>query len=436
MLLIYILKPSERLEFVAELIFRELMGLDYRFTSDYREYSMFEGAKIAYCRSVPRDGLFLDAHPLLWETEISAQNITVGTFRNTRVFFRTTEPRSLLPFDIFAAVFFLVSRYEEYLPHSTDQHGRFPARESLAFRENFLDEPIVNQWVDLLRGKLLEYYPQLSFNTPVYRFIPTIDVDHVWCYRGRPFIRTLGGTARSIIRLNFKEMTERFQVLSGNRIDPYDTFQLIDEWHGWNQTMPLFFILFADYGGNDNNVSVSNPEFRKLIQRIDREQRVGIHPSLSSSGNQKVLQDELNGLSSVIGRNVAISRQHFLKVSFPFTYQSLIREGIKQDFSLGYPSHPGFRAGIASSFLFFDLTTNQKTTLRIHPVTFMDVTFRDHLRLNPGQALEMMKDFIQKVKRVNGELVTIWHNESLFGHQRWQGWDQVYPQMIRMAKGK
>jgi hypothetical protein len=43
-----------------------------------------------------------------------------------------------LPFDPLAATFYLVSRYEEYLPFIPDEHGRFPAKQSFAFSNGFL----------------------------------------------------------------------------------------------------------------------------------------------------------------------------------------------------------------------------------------------------------------------------------------------------------
>ena len=100
---------------------------------------------------------------------------------------------------------------------------------------------------------------------------------------------------------------------------------------------------------------------------------------------------------------------------------------------MGYPSHPGFRAGIAIPFPFFDLTTNESTSLMIHPVTLMDVTMKDHLRLSREKSLELISRMIRKTKAVNGEFVSLWHNESLGDTDRWQGWRKVYEEMVKQA---
>ena len=70
---------------------------------------------------------------------------------------------STFPFDIFGASFFMLSRYEEYLPHIKDEYGRFEAKESLAFKYGFLEIPIVDKWVQILKIEILKKYPSVNF---------------------------------------------------------------------------------------------------------------------------------------------------------------------------------------------------------------------------------------------------------------------------------
>ena len=88
---------------------------------------------------------------------------------------------------------------------------------------------------------------------------------------------------------------------------------------------------------------------------------------------------------------------------------------------------------MALPFPFFDLPANKPTSLIIHPVTLMDVTLKDYLRLNAVESLELIASLIQKVRNVDGELITIWHNESLGDHGRWHGWGNVYKEMVKLA---
>ncbi|NJO89826.1 MAG: hypothetical protein HC831_13425 [Chloroflexia bacterium] len=54
--------------------------------------------------------------------------------------------------------------------------------------------------------------------------------------------------------------------------------------------------------------------------------------------------------------------------------------GITNDYSMGYSSHPGFRAGTCTPFYFFNLKTDEKTNLKITPFAVMDVGFIDYLK--------------------------------------------------------
>jgi hypothetical protein len=224
-------------------------------------------------------------------------------------------------------------------------------------------------------------------------------------------------------------------VLCGFKEDPYDTFDYIRRIHSRLGIMPWFFILFADYGGKDNNVILDRKVFRDLLASLADEATLGIHPSLSSNRSPKRLEKEISGLSSIAGREIRISRQHYLKFSFPRTFRHLVTFGITDDFSMGYASEVGFRAGIAHPFHFFDLYRNEVTPLTIHPVTVMDVTFRDYLRLAPENSIQRIKQLVDVVRSVNGEFVSLWHNESLTDTGRWAGWKRVFEETTAYAAG-
>jgi hypothetical protein len=243
----------------------------------------------------------------------------------------------------------------------------------------------------------------------------------------------LGGLGRSLVKLDFRNAGRRMATLLNLYRDPYDTYQFIEEVHKGNNSLPLFFILMADTGGNDNNVTVTSDKFSGLIRSLDKNHRVGIHPSLASNRSVQKLRQEIDLLQKTLGRDVTHSRQHFLSIRFPETFRMLVSAGIRHDYSMGFPDQPGFRAGIATPFPFFDLKENKATDLILHPVTFMDVTYRDHLRLTPAEALKSMDELIGRVRESNGDLITIWHNESLGDDPRWHGWQDVYPSMLQMA---
>jgi len=433
MLLIFSPVKNSRLGYIFQIALDKLLGLSWSWTTDQDEFLAFEGPKLAYAKEPLDGGLFLEASGLLFEQNIIPRDLKVKIFKNAPVLFFSENPASSLPFDPFAAAFYMIARYEEYIPHHTDRYGRFPATESIAWKGKFLERPIVHEWIKFLGDLLQQHFPELHLGSGEYRYLSTIDIDHVYAYRCRPPIRTLGGVGRALGHGRFREIIQRLQVLSGRLPDPYDNYDYIHRVNEPYGNKALYFILFADYGGNDNNIPVTSKSFKHLLSELDRDKNVGIHPSFSSHSHPGRLESEYIGLSEALHRKVTRSRQHFLKISFPTTYRKLIALGIREDFSMSYASHIGFRAGITIPFPFFDLTRNEITPLIIHPVSIMDVTLKDYLRLTPEKSIEKIEDLINVIKPIQGEFVSLWHNESLGDSGRWKGWRQVYETMIRMA---
>ncbi len=433
MLLIFASAVTNRLRYMADLMLKELLGIDVLYSTSSAEFISYEGPKLCYAAEPLADGPYIEASTLLFETNIDLHDVPSFVIDGVPALFKSADPRSGLPFDPFAASFYMVSRYEEYHAHHKDSFGRYPVTESVAWKGKFLDNPVVNLWAGLLKQMLVRHFPSINFKPPHYRFTPTIDIDHAWCYKGRTVARSLGGLGRSLLHGRLHEIAERIKVVAGMAPDPYDNYAFIHTVHAVHANFPLYFILFADYGLNDNNVTITSKAFHRLLRELDRYAGVGIHPSLSSNKHLLKLENEYYGLSDVLDRKVTVSRQHFLKLSMPETYRSLAQLGITNDYSMGYATHTGFRAGTANPFPFFDLLRNEATKLIIHPVSLMDVTLKDYLRLNKVESLEKINSVIQTIRTVNGEFVSLWHNESLGNSGRWKGWREVYAEMVKLA---
>lgn len=338
-----------------------------------------------------------------------------------------------MPFDPFAAAFYLVSRYEEYLPFRRDQHGRFTFRDSVAWQQGFLKKPVVNIWAQELALLITKKYPEEKLRSKNYHYLCSLDIDAAYAIRHKGMLRNVGAMAKELFKLKLKEFFFRMRVLLGKENDPFDTFA----WHlGLQRHYDLeviYFILFADYGPYDKNIHVHNRFFQVLIKSLADTAKVGIHPSYASNGDVSTLRHEASRLSKVLNREIEHSRQHFLKLEMPRTYRNLLNLDIGNDYSMGFAGETGFRAGICDSFNFYDLELEHETPLRIHPFAVMDGTLCDYKKLSPHQAEEEITLLINEVKRVKGTFVSLWHNESLSNQQRWKGWLPVYESMVKQA---
>ncbi len=412
MLLIYTPKLTHRIQYIFSLYFKNVLSLDYVITTDIEEFSRSENPKLSYCSNPLNNEFFIQSSRLLLEHRITELDLSFIDHNDIKVPFPTYNTQSAFPFDIFAAGFFLVSRYEEYLPFIRDQHNRFEAKQSIAFKEQFLGKPVVNQWAIELKEKLQNYYPNLAIKQPAYRFIPTFDIDNTFAYLHKGFFRGLGGFCCSLWQQDFKAVKERFKVIIRKEKDPFDVYDFMIDLQRKYKISPLYFILFSSYGSYDKNLSINNWHFQSLIKRLSDYASVGLHPSYQSASDFKILAQELDNLSGVVHKPITQSRQHYLMLKLPNTYRNLIHLGITDDYSMGYASETGFRAGICTPFPFYDLEAEEETKLIIHPFGIMDTTVFTHQNLSQEQVFKQTQALIDEVRRVDGTFYMLWHNET------------------------
>ncbi len=196
----------------------------------------------------------------------------------------------------------------------------------------------------------------------------------------------------------------------------------------------IYFILLADYGLNDKNISFTKRKFQLLIKRLADYASIGIHPSYGSNTNFAKLPKEIKRLEGITKREVTKSRQHFLKLTLPETYNQLVDCGIRDDYTMGFASAIGFRASICSAYTFYNLDTETILPIKIHPFAVMDATLLYYLKLSPEQSLTQISALIEEVKNVNGTFISLWHNDTFSNYKQWEGWESVYKEMIKVAK--
>jgi hypothetical protein len=369
---------------------------------------------------------------LLFEKEIRGQNIECFEANGYRAFFKTEGD---FPFDIFAASFYLISRYEEYLPHSEDIYGRYAYENSLAFREGFLQLPLINVWLENFRKCLQLKFPSLTIHHSPFRFLPTYDIDEAYSYRFKQWWRTMGGWMRSIVKGDLQAIKERWRVVFGRQKDPFDSFDWMDQLHQQFDLRPIYFFLISNKTGKyDKNIPPSKKSMKDLIKEHSDRYSIGIHPSWQSGDDPEKLKLEILKLGHLVGKQISSSRQHYIRLTLPQTYRQLIDIGIESDFSMGYGSINGFRASITSPFLWYDLEREEQTKLLLYPFCFMEANSFYEQKYATQKAFEELKHYFDIVRSVNGTLITIWHNSFLGTARQFRGWRDVYKQFISLVK--
>lgn len=425
MLLVYTHKVTPRLTFTFKHFFTRILQIPVSFTTKVEEFVAHNDLKFTYAKHPLRKEFFVKSNGLLFEQGINNVDINIGKWDDVICFFQTRQEASI-PFDIFSATFYLLSRYEEYLPHVKDGFERFPAEESLAFKHHFLEKPIIDIWAYKFREIFKEKFPEYQFPDRKFKYISTIDVDIAYSYKHKGVIRTIGGYFNDIAKLKLLEVWFRTLVLLGFRKDPFDTYDDLLEFQKQYNIKTIFFFLIGDYTTYDKNISSGNSKFRSLIKSIADYADVGLHPSYFTMKNEALLKKEKLRLESILNRPIEKSRQHYLRLDMPETYQNLINLEILEDYTMGYAAHYGFRASTCTPFYFYDLDYEIQTPLKVYPFAVMDGTLRDYLEMSNKRAYEVIIRLAKEVKKVEGTFITLFHNDTISNKGKWRRWKKLY----------
>ena len=413
---------APRLRFVADLLLNEILGLSWEIVTDKRKLG--KSPVINYSEEKLPGSFRINPVALLFDTGVRSQQIIMSDWKGLPVFFQSPADADL-PFDIFAATFYLVARYEEYLEFQPDEYGRFRSSDSLAFRNGFLNIPVVDLWAKEFAKSLVKKFQALTFKRNEYSAILTFDIDEPFAYLGKGMIGNIGGFIHDITSKS-RNASQRLGCLAGGERDPYEVFDYLTGSCDPIKLETRFFFPVGNHSGYDKNPSWKNSDYRALINRIAEKYKTGLHPSFKASTDSEVFNTEHQRLKVIHGKDCILSRFHFLKIAMPVSYRNINNAGIREDYSMGYPDEPGFRAGLARPFRFYNVAEEKMTDLRIFPFEVMDVTLAGYKKMNAGTAKDVISNLIMQTRKAGGLFISIWHNTSLLDTPECREWREVF----------
>lgn len=316
--------------------------------------------------------------------------------------------------DIFASSFFMLTRWEEYVIAVRDSHGRFPAEESLAFKEGFLSRPVVNEYTEFLWNILLYLGCRQERKEHVFRLFPTHDVNilHRWP-NSYSLIRAVGREVvkRKKTKAALRHIKNYLSVRRGREKDPMDTFDYFMDCAERSAAKAYFFFISGGNTSHEKNYNIQSTRMGRILHNIhERGHGLGLHPSYNSYTNRNMLLYEKQILERTILNKVVYSRQHFLRFEMPLTWRKLDEIGVEIDSTMIYSSTPGFRCGICYGFPVFDVEHRKLLNLFEYPLIWMDRHISGKTREEIIEELSLLKS---QVKRYNGSFVFLWHNSHV-----------------------
>ncbi len=424
-MILYSTHITPRLQYIVDFFSKELFEKPIEIITDKEKFINSNEPKINYSDlEFNEHEFFIHNTSILFENTIRRYEIDCFELNYHKAFFQTNGDFS---FDIFAASFYLLSRYEEYLPHTKDEYGRYPHAAAIAYQQGFLQTPLINIWINDFKKSLQKKFPEIIFRYHSFQFIPTYDIDIAYSYLHKGWKRNIGALIKSLLHGKFSQIIERLKVLRGKKTDPFDSYEWLDSLHLYCRVKAMYFFLVArEQKGYDKNISPEKKALQDLIQYHSSGYNIGVHPSWQSGDDEKILKEEIEWLNIISDKKIINSRQHYIRMNLPETYRQLINAGIEKDFSMGYGSINGFRASVASSFFWFDLEKNEQTLLEIFPFCFMDANSFYEQKFTAQQAMDELLHYYRAIKKINGLMITIWHNQFLGTNFHFAGWKEVY----------
>lgn len=425
MIVLYSNIIGPRLQYICRFIFEQQLRLSFQLTNDRSVFINSKAFKLNYSyEPLPEADWQLRPHKLLFENDIKPQDCDCFLLNQRKAFFKNGATD--FPFDILAASFYLISRYEEYLPHSKDSYGRYAHENSLAWKNNFLDQPLVNFWIFDFARLLIEKGLKDPIQFPEFKTEISYDIDIAWSYCYKGIKRNLGGLIR-------KPSLNRLLVLSGLKKDPFDCYDYLQEIHRRKNIRAIYFFLVAEKNGEyDKQILPSTRAMQALIRKHADLYETGLHPSWQSHSDPTIFEQEKKILESITGKAVTRSRQHYIWFTLPTHYEWLIYAGINDDYSMGYGSINGFRASTASVFHWYNLAAERETNLLVHPFCYMDANCFYEQKLNTKESYDELMKYLKLCKQANGVFSCIFHNHFLGDDPMFKGWRELHQQITSL----
>lgn len=407
MLLIYTQKITPRITYSFKHICTNILGIPVKFTSRIEEFIAHEGMKLSYGKQRLGNEIFIQNADLLLEQGLTDVEIKTGHWDQTPCFFEVSE-KSSIPFDIFAASFYLLSRYEEYFPHVKDPKGRFPASESLAHQENFLYLPVIDIWAYKFKKVLQEHF-EIRFSPRNFNTKTIISVTEAFCYRKKGIVRVIVGFLVDLFQLKVKYVMDRVQVMLKLKKDPFDNYRSVIKFLKNHKISVKFMFQVSDFSTYDRNINANRLEFQSLIKSMADYAEVGLQPGYYANENINVLKTEKRRLEGILKRPVISALNNKYNLLLPENYKNMAELEFKHDYSMGYPEAFGFRAGTCTPFLFYDINLEVTMPLLIHPYAINTQAIRG---IKETEMEAEVRTIIGEVKQVEGSLTTIFSNED------------------------
>ena len=369
MFLVYTHKITPRIRYIFKHIFENMLMINFNLTTKVEIFVAHSGPKLSYSNKPLGDEFFIKSHLLLFEQGVMPQKLKLDFWDELPIFF-LNDAECNCPFDIFAASFFLLCRYEECMPYLKTNLGYFDPSQSISMKFDFLELPIIDLWVSKFQEKLASNFQEIvkKRNHKASKKI-LLEVPLAFRYSNRSFLENIEDFISSIWKLNLKQLIFQILVLIRLKNDPFDTFDFWKEWFNRSSIKPQVFFLFSQSSSYQVTTSIFNLRFKKIIKKTGDFFSLGLLTSIRAQiDSKKQILREKNDFQKLTNRAIFDVRLSNGILNLRKDYEMLYENEFKNDYSMGYLDRIGFRAGTATPYYFYDFSRESQLSLKLTPI--------------------------------------------------------------------
>jgi hypothetical protein len=367
-----------------------------------------------------------------WDAEVNGWNSVLGSpipapgvSRITEQLIEQINKSYLIHYDILGMAYWMLNRIEEIGRTDLDNHGRFPAIHSHAFKHNYLERPVVDEWFHILGQVIEKQWPQVVLKKHQFSIKVSHDVDSPSQYQFKPWktiFRMMAGhlLKRRDIKAFFQAPYIKLTAGEGlHKQDPHNTFDWIMAISEANNLTSAFYFICGRTSNKDADYEPEYKAIRELMCRINkRGHEIGLHPSYGTYQTSELIKKEALRLKNIcneegIKQTKWGGRMHYLRWEHPTTLQAWNDAGMNYDSTLGYADRPGFRCGTCYEYPAFNPVTQEMLHIRIRPLIAMECTVISDRYMGLGDSQESIDKFLElkeKCRKVSGCYTQLWHN--------------------------
>ncbi|GAB4451778.1 MAG: hypothetical protein OHK0036_12600 [Bacteroidia bacterium] len=391
---------TNRLIYVLDFLIKRQWQKNYIITSDIEIFKSSDKLKINYSTKIFDNAV--NVYPLNLLNSRGIDKKLKPDFSVNKNFYYKE--------DIFSKIFFHISRYEEWKKNFTpDAHQRFEPNVSI--HQYNLKIPFVDVSIAEFKQFIQSIYPAFSVSY-FYKEILTFDLDNILAFKGKSFLRTSGALIKHILKQEFLLLNERIKTILKMQEDPFvEVYRFIKNIA--QQKEVIFFVLSKNGTSFDRAADIQHPDTKSILNDIKSFAYIGLHPSYYSFNNIETIKQEKHLLESVINETIFSSRQHYLRMDITQTPPLLLKCGILMDFTMGFASYAGFRAGTSYPFFYYDFDKEEVSSLLLVPFCAMDGAYFNYQKTSVDKAVQDIEQLKQSIKNVGGYFIPLFHEITL-----------------------